>query len=224
MEKAPFLTVDSVIFSFDESALKLLLVKRAIDPFNDQWSLPGGMVAGAKGNTLEAIARDKLMIKSGVDVDYIEQVFTTGNDQRDPRGWSVSVVYSALIPYQAAHHNADWVADAAWFKVDELASMRLAFDHQDIIQVALERLRQKSLYSIVAGYALPAPFTLSQLQHIHEVILGKPIQAKSFRRRIEQADLLEPAGEIQLDRGRPAALFRMKPAARKYTFVRNLDG
>jgi hypothetical protein len=102
--------------------------------------------------------------------------------------------------------------------------MRLAFDHASIIAYARERLRQKALYSIVPAYALPETFTLTELQHLHEVLIGKNLQKKSFRRRIEQANLLIDTGLKHSDQaGRPAALYRMQAHAGEFTFVRNLE-
>ena len=102
--------------------------------------------------------------------------------------------------------------------------MSLAFDHSHIIGAARERLKQKALYSIVPAYALPEKFTLPELQHLHEVLLGKNIQKKSFRRRIDQAELLIDTGETRsMGSGRPAVLYRMKDDSGEYTFVRNLE-
>src|SRR5699024_11198470 len=107
--------------------------------------------------------------------------------------------------------------------LDEAENMTLAFDHQLLIRQARARLRQKSLYSVVPGFALPDTFTLPELQHVHEILIGQPIQKKSFRRRLEQADLLIDTGEKRAERGRPAALYRLKPESKEYRFIRNLE-
>jgi hypothetical protein len=116
------------------------------------------------------------------------------------------------------------VDDAKWIVLEDVAEMKLAFDHSHIIRTARERLQQKALYSIVPAYALAEKFTLPELQHLHEALLGKSIQKKSFRRRIDQAELLIDTGERRsLSSGRPAVLYRMKKDSGKYTFVRNLE-
>ena len=173
---------------------------------------------------LEDTARRKLKEKTGVIPPYIEQLQTVGNAKRDKRDWSVTVCYTALIAYQDCEASIATVTDAAWVNITELDEMTLAFDHREIINTALKRLREKALYSIVPAYALAEKFTLPDLQHLHEVLIGKPIQKKSFRRRIEQADLLIDTGEKRQESGRPAALYRMKEQSGQYTFVRNLEG
>ncbi len=106
--------------------------------------------------------------------------------------------------------------------VSVATEMILAFDHLEIIRAARERLRQKALYSIIPAYALPEKFTLPELQHLHELLIGKRLQKKSFRRRVEQAALLEELPEKRSEGGRPAALYRMKDFAGTFTFIRNI--
>jgi 8-oxo-dGTP diphosphatase len=133
------------------------------------------------------------------------------------------VCYTALIAHQKCAPGIDTVSDARWAEIDELANIDLAFDHRVIIDQARERLRQKALYSIVPAYALPEKFTLPELQRIHEIFIGKPLQKKSFRRRIEQADLLIDTGMKRQEGGRPAVLYKMRARAGRFTFVRNLE-
>ncbi len=221
---APLLTVDPVLFTYHEQQLNVLLVKRTQFPDKNCWGLPGGFVDLAQDQDLEATARRKLQEKTGVIPPYLEQLYTVGNTTRDKRGWAVTVAYTALIAYQTCEIHIDTVSDARWFPVTQAQSLTLAFDHAAIIDYARERLRQKALYSIVPAYALPPTFTLTELQHLHEVLIGKTLQKKSFRRRIEQAALLIDTGLKHSDQaGRPAALYRMQTHAGDFTFVRNLE-
>ena len=220
----PIVTVDPVLFTYHEERLKVLLVRRSTHPDKGRWGLPGGFIDLAQDATLEATALRKLREKTGVTPPYLEQLYTFGDSRRDKRGWSLTVCYTALIAYQACEVHISTVTDVQWVAVDQLKKLSLAFDHAKIIDQARERLKQKALYSIVPAYALPEKFTLPELQHLHEVLLGKPLQKKSFRRRIDQADLLIDTGEKRTQgSGRPATLYRMKKSSGDYTFVRNLE-
>ena len=221
---SPLITVDSVLFTYHESQLKVLLVKRSNYPDKGFWGLPGGFIDLENDGTIEQTALRKLQEKTGVVPPYLEQLYTLGNAKRDKRYWSVTICYTALIAHQACEATIATVDDAQWILLDDVGDMDLAFDHNDIIQAARERLKQKALYSIVPAYALPEKFTLPELQHLHEVLLGKSIQKKSFRRRIDQAELLIDTGEMRtMMSGRPAKLYKMKENSGAYTFLRNLQ-
>lgn len=220
---SPLITVDAVLFTYHEEQLKVLLVKRGEHPEKGKWGLPGGFVDEVQDKCLEDTVLRKLKEKTGVIPPYIEQLCSVGNSQRDVRGWSVTVCYTALIAHQACEAHIDTVDSVMWLPIDEVTQQSLAFDHQELITQARERLKQKSLYSIVPGFALPEVFTLPELQHVHEILIGKEIQKKSFRRRIEQADLLIDTGEKRAERGRPASLYRLKEASADYRFIRNLE-
>ena len=219
----PLVTVDLALFTYHEKALQVLLVKRSAHPERGKWGLPGGFVDLAADRTLEDTALRVLQAKTGVAPPYIEQLGTFGGDKRDKRGWSVTVCYTALIAHQVCQPVVDSVSDVRWVEADAGSNRRLAFDHKHLVAAARERLRQKALYSIVPGYALPDQFTLPELQELHEALVGKPLQKKSFRRRIEQANLIEATGGKRSEMGRPAVLYRMKADAKDYTFVRNLE-
>jgi len=220
---SPLVTVDGVLFTYHEETLKVLIVERANYPDKGMWGLPGGFIDETQDKTLEHAILRKLKEKTGVIPPYIEQLCTIGNDSRDKRGWSVTVCYTALIAYQACQHDIDSVESAKWVTIDEIENMSLAFDHNELYRQARERLKQKSLYSIVPGFALPDVFTLTELQRVHEVLIGKTLQKKSFRRRLEQADLLIDTGEKRQETGRPANLYRLKPESADYRFIRNLE-
>lgn len=221
---APLMTVDPVLFTYHQEQLNVLLVKRSNHPDKDLWGLPGGFVEQENDTTLEATALRKLKEKTGVKPPYLEQLYTVGNATRDKRSWSVTVCYTALIAHQVCEAQISTVVDAQWMSMETVEKMTLAFDHSEIIVVARERLKQKALYSIVPAYALPEKFTLPELQQLHEVLLGKSIQKKSFRRRIDQAQLLIDTGERRSEgSGRPAVLYRMKAESGDYMFIRNLE-
>tara|TARA_R110002167_G_scaffold51814_6_gene149951 strand:- start:10296 stop:11009 length:714 start_codon:yes stop_codon:yes gene_type:complete len=220
---SPILSVDAVLFTYHEACLKVLLVERSNHPDKGLWGLPGGFVDLEKDHDLDDSVIRKLKEKTGVEPPYLEQLATLGNATRDKRGWSVTVCYTALIAHQECAANIESVADAKWVNVEELADLPLAFDHRDIIRLGRERLKQKALYSIIPAYALAEKFTLPELQHLHEVLIGKPLQKKSFRRRIAQADLLIDTGEKRSEGGRPANLYAMKQDSGNHRFIRNLE-
>ena len=222
--RLPLLTVDSVLFTYHEKSLKILLVQRSSEPEKRKWGLPGGIVDIDIDKDIEATALRKLVEKTSVEPPYLDQLETVGNKKRDPRNWSVTVCYTALIAYQSCEQHVSTVSDVRWVEIGEALKMRLAFDHNDLVLIARERMRQRALYSISSGYALSEVFTLGELQHLHELLIGKPIQKRSFRRRIEQADLLIDTGKKRQEGGRPAALYRMKDESMSHRFVRNLDG
>jgi 8-oxo-dGTP diphosphatase len=218
----PLLSVDSVLFTYHEQCLKVLLVQRANHPDKGKWGLPGGFVDMQVDHTLEDTVIRKLQEKTGVTPPYIEQLVTQGNNVRDKRGWSVTTCYTALIAHQDCTVNISSVSEAQWLNLAVVDTVELAFDHKELIQLAKERLKQKALYSIVPAYALPEKFTLPELQHLHELLIGKNLQKKSFRRRIEQANLLKETLEKRTEGGRPATLYTMKESSGSYTFIRNL--
>ncbi len=219
----PLTTVDSVLFTVHEDQLKVLLVKRGEEPYAGRWGLPGGFIDLSVDKSLSDCAIRKLTEKTGVTPPYIEQLCSEGGPSRDPRGWSVTVVFYALVAYTACESHLESIVDVQWRAVDELTKRTVAFDHLALIQAARERLQQKALYSIIPVYALPEVFTLSELQKLHEVILGTSIQRKSFQRRVESAELLEDTGKMSDARGRPARLYRAKAESRDFRFVRNLE-
>jgi ADP-ribose pyrophosphatase YjhB (NUDIX family) len=219
----PLLTVDSVLFTYHEKSLKVLLVQRSSEPEIGKWGLPGGIVDVESDKDIESTAMRKLVEKTSVKPPYLDQLETIGNQTRDPRGWSVTVAYTALIAHQNCEQHVSTVSDVRWVEINEALKMHLAFDHQNIIQISMDRMRQRALYSISSGYALPDKFTLAELQHLHELLIGKSIQKRSFRRRIVQAELLIDTGEKRQEGGRPAALYQLKDVSRTHSFVRNLE-
>jgi 8-oxo-dGTP diphosphatase len=200
------LTVDCVVFGFDDSELKVLLIERALEPFKGKWALPGGFVR--VNETLDDAARRELTEETGLKDVFLEQLFTFGTVNRDPRERVVSVAHYALVKlmdYQAK--AATDAANAEWFPVSKLP--KLAFDHADIVATALARLRGKVRYQPIGFELLPPKFTLSELQHLYEVILEPVLDKRNFRKKALGFGLLVPLDETQMaGRHRPAQLFR----------------
>jgi ADP-ribose pyrophosphatase YjhB (NUDIX family) len=219
---SPLVTVDSVLFTVHQQALCVLLVERANQPQKGRWGLPGGFIDMAHDDSTRATALRKLTKKTGVSPSWLEQLDTFSGPDRDPRGWSLTVTWFALIAWVDCEPHIASVSDARWVPVDKLADYPLAFDHQAIIDAALNRLRQKTKYSLLPVYCLPDTFTHGQLQEATEVILGQPIQRKSLIRRFEASDMFEDTGESMATGTRKARLWRRKPGVDFHLFSRNL--
>ncbi len=219
----PMVSADAALFTYHEAAIKILLVERQNHPDKGKWGLPGGFVDKQLDQHLEDTVLRKIKEKTGVVPPYIEQLQSFGSAHRDKRDWSVTICFTALISHQSCAPHIDTVSDAAWVPLQKLEQMNLAFDHGAIIELARERLRQKALYSIVPGYALPEKFTLPELQKLHEALIGKPLQKRSFRRRIAAANLLEDTGEKRSEKGPAATLYRLRKNSAEFTFTRNLE-
>jgi len=206
------LTVDCVVFGFDEGDLKVLLIERGLEPFKGRWALPGGFVR--VDETVDAAARRELQEEAGLTNVFLEQLYTVGAVARDPRERVVSVAYYALV--KLSEHEAKAATDAAnakWFPVSNMP--KLAFDHAHILETAVERLKGKVRYQPIGFELLPPKFTLSQLQHLYEAVLGADLDKRNFRKKVLSFGLLVPLKETQmLGRHRPAQLFRFD--AEKY--------
>jgi len=208
--------------------LQVLLVQRPFepeDPYPAAWALPGGFVNIDLDPDLLACARRKLHEKTGVASPYLEQLGSWGSATRDPRGWSATHAYFALIPSEGVvltkGANA---ANVAWFEVDLLGKgPRLAFDHADILHAAVERLRSKVEYTSLPAFLLPEPFTLPQLQHTYEVVLGRPVDKSGFRTRMMSADFLEEAGIVEAASRRPPMAYRLKDRSQPVYFPRTFS-
>ena len=217
----PALTVDCVVFGFDEGELKILLIERALEPFRGKWALPGGFVE--MDETLDEAAARELMEETALRDVFLEQLYTFSTVDRDPRERVVSVAYYALIPLrkQGIHASTD-ARRAAWFCVSELPS--LAFDHADIVATAVTRLRGKVRYQPIGFELLPERFTLSQLQHLYEAILERPLDKRNFRKKILSMDVLVETDEIEQDVAhRAARLYRFDEAKYKRLVKRGFN-
>jgi 8-oxo-dGTP diphosphatase len=208
----PALTVDCVVFGFDDGELSVLLIQRALAPFKGSWALPGGFVR--VDETLDAAARRELAEEAGIQDVFLEQLYTFGAVDRDPRERVVSVAYYALVKLADFRARAATdAADARWFAVSKVP--QLAFDHAQLLAAALARLRGKVRYQPIGFELLPPKFTLSQLQHLYEAILETELDKRNFRKRVLSLGLLTPLQETRrTGRHRPAQLFRFD--AEKY--------
>ena len=198
----PALTVDCVVFGLDDEDLKVLLIQRDLAPFEGRWALPGGFVR--IDETLEEAALRELKEETGIQNVYLEQLFTIGALQRDPRERVVTVAYYALV--KLSDHQVRAATDArnaAWFSVDDVPA--LAFDHKKILGLAHERLRGKVRYQPIGFELLPAKFTLSQIQHLYEIVLDRPIDKRNFRKKILSMDILVELNEVETDVSHRAA-------------------
>ena len=218
----PLASVDLSIFTIENGELLVLLVKRAEHPYHGMWSLPGGFVDTQTDKDLEATAYRKLEQKTGIKTPYVEQIETIGNKTRDRRGWSMTVLYFALIPHIDTKKQTEVVDEAQWMSLKKATKLNLAFDHKELLNKAYERLRSKVSYSTLPMHILPREFTLADLQTAYEVILDRNVDKKAFRRRIDAADLLVETGKSRQDGGRPAKLYRIKKGGKTYFYNRSI--
>lgn len=190
----PALAVDCVVFGLDDEDLKVLLIQRNLEPFAGTWALPGGFVR--VDETLERSALRELAEEAGLTGVYLEQLYSFGALDRDPRERVVTVAYFALVNIRDHTVRATTDArDAAWFAVSDTPT--LAFDHDEILAVALERLKGKVRYQPIGFELLPEQFTLSQLQHLYETILERPLDKRNFRRKVLGMEFLAETTETQ---------------------------
>lgn len=207
----PALAVDIVVFALDDEDLQVMLIERDLPPFAGQWALPGGFVR--VDETLDEAANRELREETGLHDIFLEQLYTFGELQRDPRERIVTVAYYALV--NLAGHDVQASTDArnaAWFPVAELPT--LAFDHARIVDTALERLRGKVRYQPLGFELLPERFTLRQLQHLYEIILGRELDKRNFRKKVLSMGILKETNEIEKDVAhRAARLFRFDQRA-----------
>ena len=204
----PAVTTDIVIFTLRDGQLKLLLIKRGGEPYQGRWALPGGFVE--MDEDLEASARRELEEETGVSGVYLEQLYTFGRPDRDPRERVITVAYYALIPSDAVRLQAATDAEAVgWFAFEELPP--LAFDHDEIVAMAHQRLVAKLDYSTIAFQFLPREFTLSELQDVYEIIRREPVDKRNFRKQVLALGKLVETKRMKRDGAhRPARLYRVK--------------
>lgn len=204
----PAVTVDLVIFTVNDDTLKVMLVKRAEEPFADSWSLPGGFLKA--NESLEDAALRVLQEKTGVENVYLEQLYTFGDPDRDPRARVITVAYFALIPWKdLVPPLSDKVADLMWASVNRLP--KLAFDHREIVEYAVKRLRAKATYSNIVYGLMPRQFRLSELQRMYEIIINHKLDKRNFRKRMLSTGLLQETGRKDAAGAhRPAMLYKFK--------------
>lgn len=209
----PSVTVDVVILTMRKRRLEVLLVKRKHWPYEGLWAIPGGFVE--IDESLEDAARRELEEETDVRDVYLEQLYTFGDPHRDPRTRVITVVYYALFRSDELHVAAsDDAAESAWYPIAALPP--LAFDHKNILDYTMQRLRGKLEYTSI-GFQLLAPeFTLSELQEVYEAILARPLDKRNFRKKVLTTGILEPTTHTRkTGQHRPAALYRFSPRAER---------
>ncbi|HWE62499.1 MAG TPA: NUDIX domain-containing protein [Chloroflexota bacterium] len=213
----PALTADAVVFSILQDQLQLLLIRRGSAPFAGRWALPGGFCQ--EEERADQCALRELCEETGVNDIWMEQLKTFDTPGRDPRGWIVSVAYFALIDgTQVRLEGASDARDARWWPVKELPP--LAFDHDEIVCYALQRLRNKLRWSNIGSQLLPPRFTMAALQHVHEAVLDdtleKPLDKRNFHKRMLESGTIRDTG-LTLRNGKRG------PQPRLYEFVPQAD-
>ena len=208
----PALTVDIVVFALDEDDLNVMLIQRDLEPFAGEWALPGGFVH--VDETLDEAARRELEEETGLRNIFLEQLYTFGDVDRDPRERVVTVAYYALVNLEGHDVRAATDArNAAWFAVSDLP--QLAFDHEQIFATAYDRLCGKVRYQPIGFELLPPKFPLRRLQHLYEIVLDRELDKRNFRKKILSMDILVELNEIEKDVAhRAARLYRFDK--RKY--------
>ena len=201
------LSVDAVIFGYDpEQGISVLLIQRKLEPFQNMWALPGGFVKPFE--SLDEAVKRELGDESGVDVHYLEQLYTFGDPYRDPRGHVVSVAFFGVVrprDFQPVA-NSD-AADVAWFNMKKLP--KLAFDHKKIIDAAIKRLSGKLMYEPVGFELLDKEFPFSDLVKLYQTLLDKDLDRTNFRKKLMSLGLVEESDRVvNRGAGRPARLFR----------------
>lgn len=223
----PLVSVELVVFSVIDERLNILLARRPEDakvPYPGLWSLPGTAIDIKKDASLEACVRRALRTIGHPDTAYFEQLASWGDAQRDPRGWSTTVAYLVLSASGSAYPDTE-DATVRWFSPQSRkARPRLAFDHDDIIESALIRLRNKVEYTSLPAFMLPTEFTLAELQQVYEILLERKIDKSAFRTRLFAAELVEPiADKKRIGSNRPAQIYRLKNRSQPIFFPRTFN-
>ena len=202
-------TVDAIVFGYSkQEGVSVLLIKRKYPPFKDSWALPGGFVL--EKESLEEAVKRELLEETGITVNYLEQLYTFGDPNRDPRQRIVSVAYFALVKsalFQQLKASTD-ADEARWFSINRLPS--LAFDHKEIVKKAIERVRTKIRYEPIGFELLDKKFPFADLEKLYTALLDRPIDRRNFTKKIHSLDLLEDTGEFAAGTGagRPSKIFQ----------------
>lgn len=206
------LSVDAVVFGYDvERGLSVVFIKRKFEPFKGEWAIPGGLVL--QNETLETAVQRELKEETGIELNYLEQLYTFGDPNRDPRNRVISVAYYGLVKQSSFELYVDTDAeDAQWCNVNDLPA--LAFDHAEILSLAIKRLRTKIRYEPIGFELLDDVFPFSELHKLYEVVLSQEIDRRNFKKKILQLGILEELNEkISQGKGRPGSLFKFNKKA-----------
>jgi 8-oxo-dGTP diphosphatase len=202
------LAVDAVVFGYtSKEGLMVLLIKRKIEPFKGEWAIPGGLVENSE--SLEQAVQRELKEETGVSINYLEQLYTFGEPNRDPRNRVVSVAYFGLVKPSAFRLEANTDAeDAQWFNIKNLP--KLAFDHKTILEAAIKRLKAKITYEPVGFELLEKKFPFSELEKMYSALLDRPVDRRNFKKKIMRFGFLEETNEKQKleGAGRPGPLYK----------------
>jgi len=203
--KNPSVTVDVIVFTVIDNELKVLLVKRKYEPFQGKWVIPGGFVRAEE--SLEDAAKRELLEETNVKDIYMEQLYTFGAPKRDPRGRVITIAYMSLINSSNIDLKASSdAAEAKWHPIYKMPE--LGFDHKDILDYALQRLRYKLEYTTIAFQLLPEAFTLTALQTVYEIIFNKKLDKRNFRKKILSLGFIKDTKRMKRDVAhRPAKIY-----------------
>jgi 8-oxo-dGTP diphosphatase len=209
-ELYPLVLADIALFSIDEKGLRVLLVRRAQEPEFHRWALPGGILQPEVDQSLEAAARRVLRDKVSMDIAYLEEVCSFSGPDRDPRGWSISVLFYALLPSDRVHALEKNKVDALEWADAANPGHRMAFDHAVQLAKALQVLRDRVERHALPLHLMPERFTLSELQRCCEAIVGRQLDKSVFRRRIKGAMDLVEVDDFVRGAQRPAQLYKAR--------------
>ncbi len=206
MQQSIRLSVDAVVFGYESGTISVLLIKRKYEPFKDNWAIPGGFVL--EDESLEEAVERELKEETGIQINYLEQLYTFGNPKRDPRSRVVSVAYFGLIKPSAFKIFASTDASAVqWFKIDKLPP--LSFDHDEILKLSIARLQGKITYEPIGFELLDTKFPFSDLEKLYTTLLGRAIDRRNFRKKMLSLNILDELNEkFSKGAGRPANLFK----------------
>jgi 8-oxo-dGTP diphosphatase len=210
-ERRPIATVDIILVTLSEGALRLGLQRRDRAPHEGELAAIGGYVRPEIDGDIEAAARRILRDKARLEGLYLEQLCSFGGPDRDPRGWSISIAYLALVP-QETLRAAEAVGASRFELIDPDHCPPLPFDHNRLVGAALQRLRAKSSYSTLPAFLLPEQFTLPDLKQVYEQVMGTDLNDSAFRRKLMEMRILEEIDAKSIatsERRRPAQMYRL---------------
>jgi 8-oxo-dGTP diphosphatase len=201
--------VDAIVFGYSKNeGVSVLLIRRKYEPFKNAWAIPGGFVL--ENENLEDAVKRELQEETGITVNYLEQLYSFGEPNRDPRQRVISVAYFALVNsthFSALKASTD-AEEAQWFPINKLPA--LAFDHKIIMQVAIERVRAKVRYEPIGFELLDKKFSFADLEKLYSSLLDRIIDRRNFTKKILSLGLLEETGELAANSGagRPSKIFK----------------
>lgn len=199
-------SVDAVIFGFDEGDLKVLLIYRGANPYKGTWALPGDLVK--LDEDLDESARRVLKDLTGLSNVFMDQIHTFGKVERHPMGRVITVAYYSLVKVSDYKVNASsWAKDVKWHSINKIP--KLPFDHNEILEYAKNKLKDKVRHQPIGFELLPKEFTLTDIQHLYEAVLEIELDKRNFRKKLLAMGLLIDSGFSQSDVAhRPARLYR----------------